>query len=388
MRKMRILFITTFYPCKELPQYGIFVHEEAKALQNRGHAVTILNPRTDIHENYNWEYDGLEIYCLRIGHCRTNYSNILNSYFLYRGLASLNNAFYLSFDVIHVHNCLPEGNAVRMLNKKLNQPMVIQIHGLDVFHTQKIRTKIIKKIFYKCCRRVYQESDSCIGVSNKVSNYIRQCLSDSDYDKVNTVYNGFNPLIFNDELDDNREEGLVRILFAGNIIELKGIRNLIHAYCQLYCKFTEPTELWIFGRGKLEKEMRELVKQYDMEEHVTFKGYVTSELLAQGMKKSDIFVMPSTDEALGCVYLEAMACGLPCIACQGQGIEEIIDVQTGMLISPGALDELKDALENLVNNREIRIKYQNNIRLMINDYVWSSAAEQIEQIYNTAIEGR
>ena len=81
-----------------------------------------------------------------------------------------------------------------------------------------------------------------------VSDLIRSCLpSDSDR-KVITSYNGYNPDIFNTRQSISASAGSpIRILFVGNLIELKGIRTLIHAYCQNYPLFSVPTELWILG---------------------------------------------------------------------------------------------------------------------------------------------
>ncbi len=387
--KPNVLFISTFYPKKELLQYCQFVHEEAKALQRKGYNITVINPRNDIKVCESWALEGISILCLPYRTLRTNYSYIINSIFLFRALKTLGEQYFNKFDFIHAHNCLPEGNAVRLLKKEfhLQMPIAVQVHDPNVFKGAYIHTHFIKHIFYKQCQKVYMDCDHCIGVSNMVSDLIRPCLPSESRHKVITSYNGYNPDIFNTlQTKRNSEESLIRILFVGNLIEWKGIRTLIHAYCQCYSMFSVPTELWILGQGILEKEMRALIQDYHMEEHIFFKGYVLPEKVANYMRQCHIYAMPSTFEGFGCVYLEAMACGLPCIACSGQGISELMqDSAVGILIPPNDLQALKDSLLKLVNHSELRLQYKDNISSMISDHTWDNAVKPIEGIYNQSI---
>lgn len=388
-RKPNILFISTFYPKKDLLQYCQFVHEEAKALRRKGYHISIINPRNDIKEIVSWTLEGIPILCLPYQTWRTNYSYIINSVFLFKALKALGEQYFKSFDFIHVHNCLPEGNAVYLLKKEfqLQMPIAVQVHDLNVFKGAYVRTPFIKYIFYKKSKNLYMAYDYCIGISNMVSDLIRSCLpSDSDQ-KVITSYNGYNPNIFNTRQSANNPAGSpIRILFVGNLIELKGIRTLIHAYCQVYPIFSVPTELWILGQGILEKEMKAIIHSYQMDENISFKGYVLPEKVADYMRQCHIFAMPSTFEGLGCVYLEAMACGLPCIACTGQGISEIIkSTFAGILIPPNDLPALKDSLLKLVNDSELRTHYKDTISHMISDYTWDNTVEPIEKLYRHSI---
>ena len=101
-----ILFISTFYPKKDLLQYCQFVHEEAKALRRKGYHISIINPRSDIKEIISWNLEDIPILCLPYQAWRTNYSYIINSIFLFKALKSLGEHYFKAFDFIHVHNCL------------------------------------------------------------------------------------------------------------------------------------------------------------------------------------------------------------------------------------------------------------------------------------------
>ena len=370
-------------------QYCQFVHEEAKALERKGYNITVINPRNDIKVSESWTLEGISILCLPYRTLRTNYSYIVNSILLFRALKTLGKQYFTKFDFIHAHNCLPEGNAVRLLKKEyhLQMPIAVQVHDPNVYKGAYIHAQFIKQIFYRQCQKVYMDCDYCIGVSNMVSDLIRPCLPLESSYKVITSYNGYNPNIFNTQQTQRDSEiSPIRILFVGNLIEWKGIRTLIHAYCQCYALFSTPTELWVLGKGILEKEMKIIIQDYHMEEHIFFKGYVLPEKVASYMKQCHIYAMPSTFEGFGCVYLEAMACGLPCIACSGQGISEIMQNRdVGILIPPNDLHALKDSLLKLVNHSELRHQYKNNITSLIANHTWDSAVKPIEEIYRQSI---
>jgi glycosyltransferase involved in cell wall biosynthesis len=81
--------------------------------------------------------------------------------------------------------------------------------------------------------------------------------------------------------------------------------------------------------------------------------------VAQVLRGSSIFALPSHYEGLGCAYLEAMATGLPAIACRGQGIQEVIrHGENGFLlkeqVAERAVHELADTLRILLKNPELR----------------------------------
>src|SRR5262249_46087044 len=70
---------------------------------------------------------------------------------------------------------------------------------------------------------------------------------------------------------------------------------------------------------------------------------------------ADLFVLPTCDEAFGMVFQEAAAAGLPAIGTRINAIPELIDDQrSGLLVRPGAIDELIRALTNLIRSAERR----------------------------------
>src|SRR5262249_1649951 len=83
-------------------------------------------------------------------------------------------------------------------------------------------------------------------------------------------------------------------------------------------------------------------------------GHDSSELF-QLYQRADVFVVPSRGDVYGLVYPEAMACGLPVVACDvGAAPDLVIQYDTGLLVRPGPPDQLAVALRTLIENPDLR----------------------------------
>jgi glycosyltransferase involved in cell wall biosynthesis len=96
-----------------------------------------------------------------------------------------------------------------------------------------------------------------------------------------------------------------------------------------------------------------------------------------------VFALPSSYEGLGCVYLEAMACAKPVIGCRGQGIEDVIEHgKSGMLVTPENEQELTDAMETILRDKELRQRMGKDALAIILDRLTSThQAQQLAEVY-------
>jgi phosphatidylinositol alpha-1,6-mannosyltransferase len=94
------------------------------------------------------------------------------------------------------------------------------------------------------------------------------------------------------------------------------------------------------------QRLRDLADQHSVSENVSFIGYVKDEQLDQLYNMSDLFVMPSTGEGFGIVYLEAMAHGVPALGLNEDGsVDPLQDGQLGIVATKETLcDEIINAL--------------------------------------------
>jgi glycosyltransferase involved in cell wall biosynthesis len=135
-----------------------------------------------------------------------------------------------------------------------------------------------------------------------------------------------------------------RVVFAGRIVRQKGVAVLIRAAREVDGEFV------ICGDGRQLKEMRELAREMSVQDRVRFRGWLSSEQLAEEFANASIVVVPSLwPEPFGLVGIEALAAGRPVVATATGGIEDWLDDGvSGICVKPGSVEELARALNELL----------------------------------------
>ena len=113
-------------------------------------------------------------------------------------------------------------------------------------------------------------------------------------------------------------------------------------------------QIRIVGEGPESASLRELHRELRLGDSAVLLGEVTRRSLAVEYVSAHCFCLPTVQEGFGLVFAEAMAAGLPVVACRAAAVPEIVeDRQTGLLVNPRSPGELATALETLLMNREL-----------------------------------
>src|SRR5205085_2087837 len=107
--------------------------------------------------------------------------------------------------------------------------------------------------------------------------------------------------------------------------------------------------LTIAGEGPERAELERVIAELGIEDRVELPGAVTQDAIVEHYRRADAFALTSFAEGLPVVLVEAMAMGLPVVASHITGVPELVDENvSGLLVTPGRVDELADALWRLV----------------------------------------
>ena len=196
-----------------------------------------------------------------------------------------------------------------------------------------------------------------------------------------TVYNGVDvDRFYAEKYTGSIDIEKVEILCVGNLIPIKGQMYLIEAIEQLNLKGVE-TKLIFAGGGPDENKLRKECHTRRID--ATFLGYLQYDEICELMIEKSLFVLPSFFEALGCVYLEAMAAGMITVGVREQGIEEIIvDGVNGFLVEPRSVDSLVEVLLGITKmNNEQLCRISENARKTSLNYTWDKSAERLINVY-------
>ena len=288
--------------------------------------------------------------------------------------------------VIHAHAALPCGSAAAYLSRRLGIPFVVTIHGLDVFNSC-FQRGIAAGWRFEASLKVYKSAHRVICISEKVRRSLTDAMGTGVVGEV--VYNGADPSLFAPALSASTsfdpapaEVSPPTILAVGNLLPIKGhdlllqsVLRLKDSHPRLQCRF--------IGEGSEQQRLARLAKDWGIDDRLHFLGRRSRAEVAEAMRECTVFALPSRYEGLGCVYLEAMACARPVIACYGQGIDEVIQHKTnGWLIPVNGLEELTQGLNRLLNSAELRAQIGERARQTIVDkFTLSNQAEDLMKIY-------
>jgi glycosyltransferase involved in cell wall biosynthesis len=234
-------------------------------------------------------------------------------------------------------------------------PTVIQLHGPLVMLAQTVGWPAVDSEHYRT--GTFMEG-TCLRLADAVYSS-SHCSADwcvRHYgiarESVTILHTGVDTRLFRPGLAAKAERPTV--VFVGNLVEKKGVASLVEAAVRLAPEFP-GLRLRLFGRGEadyIEEELWARVRAAGRPELLEVVGFVPRDELPQHLCRAHVFAVPSVYEGgPGFVWLEAMACGLPVIACRGSGVTEIVrHEENGLLVPPGDLEALVVALRRLLRD--------------------------------------
>ncbi|MDQ4149336.1 MAG: glycosyltransferase family 4 protein [Actinomycetota bacterium] len=202
------------------------------------------------------------------------------------------------------------------------------------------------------------------------------------------IYGGADPTRFSPNSTETRRG----VLFVGRLTPHKGVDRLIEA-------LPEGAALRVAGstghdREPPESEYPGLLRRLARGHDVSFLGPVPDEELPSLYRQAQVLAIPSVhrtcygkwvevSELLGLVALEAMASGTPVIASRVGGLPEVIaHGETGFLVEPGDVDELRDHLSLVLGDASLAERLgQNARRLVLDNFTWEACADRCLRAY-------
>ena len=183
------------------------------------------------------------------------------------------------------------------------------------------------------------------------------------------------------------------LLFVGRFLGFKRVPALVRAFARARGGFTRPGSLVIWGGhpGEWEGEHPVTVAEDVGPEHIYFTGWRGHHDLPAGLAACDALVVPSVDDPYPQVPLEAMAVGLPVLACRSGGLLSMVNLDpvrpTGWFVPPDDPDALAEAIVAVVNDPvETASRGANALAHARAELSWDGLVPRFESVYARAIE--
>ena len=175
------------------------------------------------------------------------------------------------------------------------------------------------------------------------------------------------------------DENTIVVGFAGRLAPEKCVENLRILH-DLQSKAGKKVQLVIIGDGPSRERLATHLP------YATFTGHLSGEALGQAMASLDVMVTTGEKETFCQVIQEAMACQVPVVAPATGGPLDLIEPGfNGYLYQPGSLEQLRNAVQNLIDNPQEIIEFGQNGENMVRNRTWLSLTEAIVGHYETAI---
>ena len=345
---MKVLFIPSWYPNKKDPFYGIFVKEQVLALAASKISVSVLYVDSSYKKIFNRQIvevnqeDGISVYRLggfsfpKINKWALN--KWVNQYLI---LYELYEKDHGTPDIIHAHSFVA-AYAATIIKKNTNRPLIVTEHFSGLLK------KTVKRRYLEIANHTYNSSNGIIAVGSLLKERISMLTST----RVVQMSNSFNPRIFYPPATKRPKKGIFKILGVGSFIERKGFEILIQACGQLIHRDNKKIELTLVGTGPLKNRYLKLIKNLKITESVNIREPLNRKEVANLMRTTHLFCLPSFYETFGVVLIEALACGTPVIASGEGGPQEIVNKENGLLFRTGKVEELEKAINYMFINYE------------------------------------
>ncbi len=395
-KAMRILVLSSVFPSRTRPTFGVFVRERVRHIAAHCGVVVVaptpwfplnrwIRGREVAHAPFVEDQGGITVYHPRFvcvpwfGKCL---DGILYFLSLLPFIAWVRRRF--PFDLIDAHFAYPDGPAGVLLGKVFGRPALITLRGPhDLRHAgYRLRRPQIR-FALKAATRLISVSES-----------LRQFAAGLgvDRDKVRVIPNGVDRSRFlpSDRRAAREKLGLPHdraiLLAVGHLVERKGHHRVIEILPDLIRRRPDLLYIAIGGdiSGDSYREVIEgLVRRHGLEEHVRIVPSRPHDEIPLWMAAADLFCLATRSEGCCNALIEALACGLPVVTTRVDGNDELVrEGRDGLLVpfwdGPAFSDAILRALEGQWDRAAIAGRTHGR--------GWERTAEQVLEEFRLSLE--
>jgi teichuronic acid biosynthesis glycosyltransferase TuaC len=427
---VKVAVVAEFYPSDRDPVLGIWAHRQALAARDAGAEVRVLvlhrlvPPKASLADGMSaaagelakrvraprsQTHDGLEIaYVPYVSPSRPRSYAAWGRWSappLGVALRRLRRSF--EFDLVHAHNAVPAGDAVRralhpsagaastprpargqaptILRRADRRrargaavPLIVSVHGGDVLYTAPRSASGAEAVAQG------------LGAARLVlanSQGIAELAREHGAGETRVVHLGADlpPLP-----RPARREGPPTLVTVGHLVARKRHADVLRALAVLGGRHP-ALRYAIVGDGPERIALEGLAARLGVAERVDFHGQLAPTRAVDLARECSLFAMPSTEEAFGVAYVEAMAGGVPAIGCRGEpGPEEIAAAGEGLvLVPPGDIERLSQRIDELLSDpQRLRETGRRARETVAAHFTWERCGAQTFAAYEDALRAR
>jgi len=258
-----------------------------------------------------------------------------------------------NYDIISAHNGSTAGMIAYKLSKTNNRKYVVTFHGSDInIHPYKSSYTLIRT------KKLLKESSANIFVSNGLLNNAKSIIDSTK--NFYTIYNGIDFNKFKrferfevDRLKEYYHLNKKVVGFVGNLVDVKNVMILPLIFQKISLAYQRDVSFLIIGEGILYNQLKEKCDSLNL--NIVFISNIDRDELPKIYSMMDIMLLPSKNEGLSLVLIEASACGVRCFASRVGGIPEVIGDSNTLLLDDLFIDKISQRTIEVLDKNDCPI---------------------------------
>lgn len=369
-RRLVVALLVDQYPPKILGGIGRFVHQTAVGLAKLGHQVHVITTTDLSYDTVDFE-DGVWVHRITMKQypdhllkrdtcaCDFHMPRMNQLYSYYEELQKIEERVHVDIVESPIWDCL---GFYAMLDSRFNTIVTLQSCMKSVF-TDPLTMPPEVRQYMQLEHETLVRCRNIMPISNAIMKQL-ESYYDVDLGSRSTVVNLGLADLAEGFVPESRTDARVEILFLGRLEHRKGIDILLEtvpSICEkhpnAFFRFAGDNRILVPGKSyTYEQQFFAAPGNEKYREKVCFEGAVSEERLRQLYAQCDIYVSPSRYESFGLIFLEAMMFAKPVVGCNVGGMPEVIgpNGEAGFLAQPGDVASLRDCLDRLVGDEDLR----------------------------------
>ena len=298
------------------------------------------------------------------------YSRYYISRFTFKRIAKI----VAEADVVHLMNHWTAINAaVYRACQQLHKPYVVCPAGALTIYG---RSLLLKRIYNRVVgNQIIKNATGHIAIPAEEARLFREYGVDPDSVKV--IPNGIDEEDFKSRNNDlfRRKHALGDapfVLFLGRLNSIKGPDLLLDAFSKLHLEFPEYHLVFAGPDGGMLESLKAMSLKTKIQKHVHFIGYIGGDEKSHAYHAAELLAIPSRQEAMSIVALEAGITGTPVLLTDVCGFEQIEEIGGGLIVKPSA-DDIRKGLKTLLQDREDLAQKGRSLKDYVSgNYTWDS----------------
>ena len=252
-------------------------------------------------------------------------------------------------DLVHVHIPMKAGVIARWIKKKWGIPYILSEQSSFYDKSAPGNHFTRSYIHQKAVEKIFRDAIAITNVSATVGKTLKQLFG---LPSIRTIHNTVDTIFFH---YNNAAPSRFRFIHVSTLTHQKNVDGILRAVARL-AKARNDFDFILVG--PLNREIEKIIENEFLRTVVSTTGEIAYPEVAKQMQEASALVLFSRHENFPCVVIEALCCGLPCIAARVGGVEEAINEKNGLLVTVENEEELYLAMNTIIDkyhqyNREM-----------------------------------